>query len=88
MKYLRQIYTLMETCRSVSRELPGHFPFIVEREYIKDILLKWDRPATALCERVYRILTDHTQELVHQHFATFGQGMLEHQIRRVLTLGQ
>lgn len=70
--------------RSRSRELPGNFPFVVQREYIKDILTKWEGPAMRLCEKVFQILMEHTRELVHRHFSTFGQGLLEQQIQLVL----
>ncbi|KAF5355093.1 hypothetical protein D9756_005579 [Leucocoprinus leucothites] len=80
--YVDEVYRRME--ESVSRELPGHFPFIVEREYIRGTLMKWDKPATILCESVYRILINQTKDLVRQHFSTFGQGMLEHQIRLIM----
>ncbi|KAF9442514.1 hypothetical protein P691DRAFT_765150 [Macrolepiota fuliginosa MF-IS2] len=61
--------------------LPGHSPYIVQWEYIKDVVIKWESPATRLCEEVYAILTELMKKPAHQHFATFGQGILEHQIR-------
>ncbi|KXN85099.1 Interferon-induced GTP-binding protein Mx [Leucoagaricus sp. SymC.cos] len=67
-------------CR-MQDELPGNFPFIVQHEYIQEILARWDGPARALCEAIHRILKDYTQELVKEHFGHFSQGHLEHQIR-------
>ncbi|KAJ3560537.1 hypothetical protein NP233_g10774 [Leucocoprinus birnbaumii] len=80
--YINEVHRRME--ESVSRELPGHFPYIVEREYIGGIQKKWENPAVALCERVHRILMSHTQDLVQKHFAAFGQGMLEHRISLII----
>ena len=34
-----------------------------------------------LCEDVYHILIDHNHELIHKHFSSLGQGMLEQQIK-------
>ncbi|XP_006461470.1 hypothetical protein AGABI2DRAFT_192973 [Agaricus bisporus var. bisporus H97] len=69
---------------SRSRELPGNFPFVVQREYIKDILLQWENPVIWLCDRVFQILAEHTKELVHHHFSTFGQGRLEQRIQLIM----
>ncbi|KAF9443091.1 hypothetical protein P691DRAFT_788503 [Macrolepiota fuliginosa MF-IS2] len=49
-------------------------------EYIKEAVAKWECPAIWLCDEVYVILTELMKGLVHQHFSTFRQGMLEHQI--------
>ncbi|KAF9443086.1 hypothetical protein P691DRAFT_433861 [Macrolepiota fuliginosa MF-IS2] len=80
--YVNEVYQRMQESRS--RELPGHFPHIIQREYIKDVVIKWESPATRLCEEVYAILTELMKKLVYKHFATFGQGMLEHQIRLIM----
>jgi hypothetical protein len=36
-----------------------------------------------LCDRVFHILMEYTKELVHRHFSTFGQGLLEQRIQSV-----
>ncbi|KAF9442902.1 hypothetical protein P691DRAFT_797792 [Macrolepiota fuliginosa MF-IS2] len=80
--YVDEVHQRMQDSRS--RELPGHFSYVVPREYIKEAVAKWERPAIWLCEEVYVILTELMKGLVHQHFSTFGQGMLEYQIRLII----
>ncbi|EKM81339.1 hypothetical protein AGABI1DRAFT_106074 [Agaricus bisporus var. burnettii JB137-S8] len=80
--YVNEVHARMTESRS--RELPGNFPFVVQREYILDILLQWEKPTMWLCDRVFRILAAHTRELVHHHFATFGQGLLEQRVQLVM----
>ncbi|KAJ3576514.1 hypothetical protein NP233_g376 [Leucocoprinus birnbaumii] len=61
--YIDEVNRHME--ESVSRELPGHFPYVVEREYIRGIQGKWEEPATVLC-----MLEQRIRLIVHEHLGT------------------
>ncbi|KAK0460501.1 P-loop containing nucleoside triphosphate hydrolase protein [Desarmillaria tabescens] len=64
-----------------TRELPGHFPFVVQASYIFMFTDKWHTPAKTLCRAVYNVLTDHVNRLITQHFGSFGQNILEQRVR-------
>ncbi|XP_006461472.1 hypothetical protein AGABI2DRAFT_222252 [Agaricus bisporus var. bisporus H97] len=80
--YVDEVHRRMTESRS--RELPGNFPFVVQREYIMDILLQWEKPTMRLCDRVFQILAAHTKELAHRHFSMFGQGLLEQRVQLIM----
>lgn len=64
-----------------TRELPGNYPFVVQQSFIDECVKEWRSPAQILCKSVYNTLSDHLKNMIHTHFAHFGQGMLEHRIR-------
>ncbi|KAF9465139.1 P-loop containing nucleoside triphosphate hydrolase protein [Collybia nuda] len=64
-----------------TRELPGNYPFVVQENFIKDIIKKWNKPADIFCQTVYAIMNEHVKKLVAQHFSAFGQGGLEHRVK-------
>ena len=65
----------MKTCTSArARELPDNYPFVVQREYIKEITEKWGAPAMILFDEVYAILRVDLAKLVEAHFAHMGNG--------------
>ncbi|KAJ3565327.1 hypothetical protein NP233_g7701 [Leucocoprinus birnbaumii] len=64
-----------------TRELPGNYPFVVQQSYIDECVLKWRSPARILCKNVYTTLSGYLKNMIHDHFAHFGQGMLEHRVR-------
>lgn len=67
--------------RAVTRELPGHFPFVVQQNLIQDIIQKWEFPALNLCAIVRAMVNSHVNTLVMRHFGNFGRGTLEDRIR-------
>ena len=65
---------------SRTRELPGHYPFSVQKMFIEQIIKQWQGPAIALCKTVHASVLDHLQKLVSSHFGNYGQGHLETRI--------
>ncbi|KAJ7215356.1 P-loop containing nucleoside triphosphate hydrolase protein [Mycena pura] len=63
-----------------TRELPGHYPFFVQKSFIAEFTAKWEAPAQALCRFVHTILLQHVKALVTDHFSSFGQGGLEQRV--------
>ncbi|KAK0499138.1 P-loop containing nucleoside triphosphate hydrolase protein [Armillaria luteobubalina] len=64
-----------------TRELPGHFPFVVQASYIFKLTDKWHMPAKILCKAVYSVLITHVNMLITHHFGSFGQNILEQRVR-------
>jgi hypothetical protein len=67
--------------RAVTRELPGHFPFVVQQNLVQGIIRKWESPALDLCAIVRAMINAHINTLVMRHFGKFGRGTLEDRIR-------
>ncbi|KAF8143506.1 P-loop containing nucleoside triphosphate hydrolase protein, partial [Mycena galopus ATCC 62051] len=63
-----------------TRELPGHYPFVVQKSFIAEITTKWAAPAQLLCRIVHSTLAQHVKTLITRHFSSFGQGGLEQRI--------
>ncbi|KAH9485775.1 Interferon-induced GTP-binding protein Mx2 [Psilocybe cubensis] len=70
--------------RARTRELPGHFPYVVQKTFIESVIKEWRAPALELCKTVYGSMLVHVQNLVEKHFKDFGQGHLEHSIRSIM----
>ncbi|KAJ6458250.1 P-loop containing nucleoside triphosphate hydrolase protein [Mycena sanguinolenta] len=68
-----------------TRELPGHYPFVVQKSFIAEFTNKWENPAIILCRFVHKTLAAHIKGLITLHFSSFGQGSLE---QRVMILVQ
>ena len=66
--------------RARTRELPDHYPFVVNKTFIDAVIKKWDTPAMDLCKTVHKVASEHVQKLVKQHFGSFGQGYLEQHV--------
>ncbi|PBK85320.1 hypothetical protein ARMGADRAFT_1169624 [Armillaria gallica] len=77
--YVDEVYTRALHART--RELPGHYPFVVQASYIFMFTDKWHTPAKTLCRAVYSVLTDHVNKLITKHFGSFGQNILEQRVR-------
>ena len=69
--------------RARTRELPGHFPFIVQESFIKSITGQWRQPALDFSQAVHGSILYHAKKLVKKHFSQFGQGHLEHHVKYV-----
>ncbi|KAF8957357.1 P-loop containing nucleoside triphosphate hydrolase protein [Flammula alnicola] len=66
-----------------TRELPGHYPFVVQKTFIESIVKEWHAPSTVLCRTVHSTTSDHVKKLIHKHFGQFGQGYLEQRVRAI-----
>jgi len=74
---------LMNRTRARTRELPGHYPFIVQTTFIENIIREWKQPALILSQMIRGSVSDLIEKLVKKHFGRFGQGVLELRIRFV-----
>ncbi|KAJ7653846.1 P-loop containing nucleoside triphosphate hydrolase protein [Mycena rosella] len=63
-----------------TRELPGHYPFVVQKSFIAEFTAKWASPAQVLCRVVHTTLLQHVKALISLHFSSFGQGGLEQRV--------
>ncbi|KAJ7452986.1 P-loop containing nucleoside triphosphate hydrolase protein [Mycena galericulata] len=63
-----------------TRELPGHYPFVVQKSFIAEFTAKWASPAQVLCRVVHNTLTQHVKALISETFGSFGQGGLEQHV--------
>jgi len=70
--------------RARTRELPDHYPFVVNKTFIDAVIRKWNTPAMDLCKTVHIVALEHVQKLVKQHFGSFGQGYLEQRVMWVV----
>ncbi|KAJ6450049.1 P-loop containing nucleoside triphosphate hydrolase protein [Mycena sanguinolenta] len=80
--YLDQVLTRAENARS--RELPGHYPFAVQKAYIAEFTCNWAHPAQELCASVHKTFSEQVKALITTHFSKFGQGSLEHHVHAVV----
>ena len=60
--------------RSRTRELPDHYPFVVQKTYIAEFVKEWRQPALTLFDAVYQILKQDIERLVDKHFGKMGRG--------------
>jgi len=72
---------LIEIHRARTRELPGTYPFVVQKGFIDDFIKHWRIPSMNLCKMVHSVLFEHVKKLVNKHFGVFGQGLLEQRVR-------
>ncbi|KAJ7900734.1 P-loop containing nucleoside triphosphate hydrolase protein [Mycena olivaceomarginata] len=63
-----------------TRELPGHYPFVVQKSFITEFTAKWEAPAQVLCRFVHKILSQQVKALITHHLSSFGQGGLEQRV--------
>ncbi|KAF9047682.1 P-loop containing nucleoside triphosphate hydrolase protein [Panaeolus papilionaceus] len=67
-----------------TRELPGHYPFVVQQTFIENIMKEWEEPTRWLCNSVYTTIDNHLKQLVSKIFSGFGQGHLEQRVRAII----
>ncbi|KAJ7866123.1 P-loop containing nucleoside triphosphate hydrolase protein [Mycena leptocephala] len=67
-----------------TRELPGHYPFVVQESFIVEFTSKWATPAMVLCRFVHNTLGQHVKALITLHFSSFGQVGLEQRVMKIL----
>ncbi|KAJ3504231.1 hypothetical protein NLJ89_g8043 [Agrocybe chaxingu] len=72
--------------RARTRELPGNYPFVVQKAFIESIIKEWRTPALILCKTVHNTIANHVKKLVAKHFNEFGQGYLEQRVKSIIHL--
>ncbi|KAG6329012.1 hypothetical protein ID866_10077, partial [Astraeus odoratus] len=60
--------------QSRTRELPDHYPFVVQKMYIAEFVQNWRKPTFHLFDAIYHILKTDISKVVHRHFARIGRG--------------
>ncbi|KAJ7809004.1 P-loop containing nucleoside triphosphate hydrolase protein [Mycena olivaceomarginata] len=78
----RVLFDFIPSARS--RELPGHYPFAVQKAYIAEFTCSWTHPAQVLCASVHKTFSEQVKALITTHFSMFGQGGLEHRVHVVV----
>lgn len=63
-----------------TRELPGHYPFVVQKSFIAEFTARWASSAQVLCRVVHCTLSQQINALIALHFSSFGQGGLEQRV--------
>ena len=67
--------------RARTRELPGNYPFVVQKSFIDAAIKEWRAPSLIFCKTVHAAVSEHVRKLVIKHFSQFGQGHLEQRIK-------
>ncbi|KIJ13508.1 hypothetical protein PAXINDRAFT_100617 [Paxillus involutus ATCC 200175] len=70
--YIDEVFKRAQSART--RELPDNYPFVVQKEYIKQFTKQWRQPAMDLFDSVHAILKADLAKLVDKHFAEMGKG--------------
>ena len=68
------------SCRARTRELPDHYPFVVQKAYITEFVKQWQQPSFALFDAVYDILKKDVENIVNRHFTQMGRGRLKQSV--------
>ena len=75
-------FSWLTLCLSArTRELPGHYPFVVQKTFIDSVIKEWHAPAHILCKTVHLTIAEHAKGIVTKHFREFGQGLLEQRVK-------
>ncbi|KAI9441570.1 P-loop containing nucleoside triphosphate hydrolase protein [Lactarius indigo] len=69
---------------AVTRELPGHYPYIVIKQYIVDFVKRWEDPSRQFFDITKKELTRRIQELVEEQFAQYAHGHLKQGVRNIM----
>ncbi|KAF6746771.1 P-loop containing nucleoside triphosphate hydrolase protein [Ephemerocybe angulata] len=80
--YVDEVFARARKART--RELPGNYPFAVQKTFIVDIVKQWKQPALVYLQTVQTFMLAHTKMLVSKHFSEFGQGILEQRVRSIV----
>ncbi|TFK21928.1 hypothetical protein FA15DRAFT_597001 [Coprinopsis marcescibilis] len=80
--FVDQVHSRAQNART--RELPGHVPFVVQKEYIEEIIYKWRLPSIRLLQSVQVHLAKLVKDLVTKHFHGYGAGTLEQRVRTIM----
>lgn len=66
--------------RAVTRELPNTYPFIVQKEYIKAFVGKWNEPAHELFETIAEQVKEATLDIVETHFGNYTHSRFKQRV--------
>jgi hypothetical protein len=66
---------------AVTRELPGHYPYFVIKQYIVDFVDRWEDPSRQFFDITRKELTRRVQQLVEEQFSQYGHGHLKRGVR-------
>lgn len=69
---------------AVTRELPGHYPYIVIKQYIVDFVKRWEDPSRQFFDITKKELTRRIQELVEEQFSQYTHGHLKQGVRNIM----
>lgn len=65
---------------AVTRELPNHVPFVVQKKFIGAIIAQWSTPSRALFDATTRTLNVHVMRIIEDHFGAYAYGGLKQSI--------
>ena len=65
----------------MTRELPGHYPYIVIKQYIVDFVEQWEDPSRQFFDTTKKELTRRVQELVEDQFSQYSHGHLKQGVK-------
>jgi hypothetical protein len=66
--------------RSVTRELPNHYSFIVQRGYIIGSVSQWERPAKTLFDFTVETLKGIASRVVDGHVESYARSGLKRRV--------
>jgi hypothetical protein len=69
---------------AVTRELPGHYPYIVIKQYIVDFVGRWEDPSRQFFDTTRKELTGRVQEFVEEQFSQYTHGHLKQEVRNIM----
>ncbi|KAH9032594.1 P-loop containing nucleoside triphosphate hydrolase protein [Lactarius pseudohatsudake] len=69
---------------AVTRELPGHYPYIVIKQYIVDFVERWEDPSRRFFDTTQKELTSDVQLLVEKYFSQYTHGHLKQGVRSIM----
>jgi len=76
---------VLDTANSaVTRELPGHYPYMVIKQYIVDFVDRWEEPSRQFFDITQKELTNRVHQLVEKHFAQYSHGHLKQGVRSIM----
>jgi hypothetical protein len=68
----------------VTRELPNNFPYIVKKQYIRDIVKHWDKPSRKFFDLAKNKLNKHIKLQIEEHFSQYTHGQLKQRVMYAL----
>ena len=60
---------------AITRELPGHYPYTVIKQYIVDFVDRWEEPSREFFDITQKELTNGVHQLVGKHFSHYSHGL-------------
>lgn len=73
------------TFRARTRELPGHFPFVVIENFVKEITDQWVAPAQDYVDEVHDIVANYVSDLIRERFGSHAAGGLQQHVAYVIS---